>query len=176
MDLKVSILQVREDAALERQGTIALSEMTDVVEILGAQTETLHYELKVSQYGHVLMVEGSIEGQLAIACDRCLDPFEWPLQEDFEVTFSPHLTEKEMADDVLLSDEDLDVAFMEGEWLDLLILLGEQVILSLPMKKNCSGDCLGICPQCGSNLNKTACTCHPTDNPDNPFSKFVQGQ
>jgi len=35
----------------------------------------------------------------------------------------------------------------------------EQCYLSLPMKPLCRPDCRGLCPQCGTNLNRGACAC-----------------
>lgn len=34
-----------------------------------------------------------------------------------------------------------------------------QVILSLPMKSLCETDCKGLCPLCGTDLNKEKCDC-----------------
>jgi uncharacterized protein len=35
----------------------------------------------------------------------------------------------------------------------------EQFYLSLPMKPLCSEDCQGLCPVCGTNLNRDTCDC-----------------
>ena len=35
----------------------------------------------------------------------------------------------------------------------------EQFYLSLPMKPLCREDCQGLCPACGTNLNRGLCTC-----------------
>jgi uncharacterized protein len=35
----------------------------------------------------------------------------------------------------------------------------EQFYLSLPMKPLCRADCRGLCPSCGTNLNRGACDC-----------------
>jgi uncharacterized protein len=35
----------------------------------------------------------------------------------------------------------------------------EQFYLSLPMKPLCSEDCKGLCPVCGTNLNRDTCNC-----------------
>jgi uncharacterized protein len=35
----------------------------------------------------------------------------------------------------------------------------EQLYLSLPMKPLCQDACKGLCPSCGTNLNRGACDC-----------------
>ena len=37
----------------------------------------------------------------------------------------------------------------------------EQFVLTLPMKPLCSDDCKGLCPVCGTNLNRGTCDCKP---------------
>ena len=38
-------------------------------------------------------------------------------------------------------------------------LVREAVILALPLKPLCSGDCKGLCPVCGADLNRSQCDC-----------------
>ena len=45
--------------------------------------------------------------------------------------------------------------------LDLGELMREQFVLALPMKPLCREACKGLCPQCGTNLNKATCDCAP---------------
>ena len=37
--------------------------------------------------------------------------------------------------------------------------MGEQFVLSLPMKPLCRHECKGLCAVCGTNLNRGACDC-----------------
>ncbi len=61
-----------------------------------------------------------------------------------------------------VGEEDLTTAFYRDGMLDLVDLLREQFMLALPMKPLCTEACRGLCPQCGTNLNKTQCGCAPT--------------
>ena len=63
------------------------------------------------------------------------------------------LTEREIEED------DLTTAFYENEEIDLGHLMREQFCLSLPMKPLCQQDCRGLCPVCGTNLNRSGCDC-----------------
>ncbi|MBM4294554.1 MAG: DUF177 domain-containing protein, partial [Deltaproteobacteria bacterium] len=58
-----------------------------------------------------------------------------------------------------LTAADLDVDFISGENIDLQGIVREQIILSMPLKPLCHEDCRGLCPGCGANLNREACTC-----------------
>lgn len=97
---------------------------------------------------------------LELACSRCLEPFAWPVDAAFDLRYAPQTAntgdgEQEVAED------DLDVAFYEGDTIDLGQLLREQFYLSLPMKPLCRAECLGLCPVCGTNRNTGACGCQP---------------
>lgn len=44
--------------------------------------------------------------------------------------------------------------------IDLEEPIKQIVYLSMPMKALCKGDCKGICPMCGINLNTGKCECN----------------
>ena len=48
------------------------------------------------------------------------------------------------------------------------------VLIELPLVALCDEECLGLCPQCGKNLNEGPCDCKPKDEEDdfsqNPFA------
>jgi len=56
----------------------------------------------------------------------------------------------------------------EGDEIDLLPEIGEQVALTVPLKPLCSETCKGLCPFCGADLNTTACGC----GQEQAYSKF----
>jgi uncharacterized protein len=101
---------------------------------------------------------GSVETTLELGCDRCLEPFTTPVHADFDLRYQPHATnvgegEREIEED------DLSTAFYENDQIDLGQLVREQFYLALPMKPLCRADCRGLCPSCGTNLNREACQC-----------------
>jgi len=115
-------------------------------------------------------VTGRVETRLRLECGRCLDAFEIPIESAFELRYVPeqagaqtgqghsgrlHEIEQEVAED------DLTTAFYKDETLDLGELMHEQFVLALPMKPLCSAACHGLCPTCGTNLNKETCDCKP---------------
>ena len=105
-------------------------------------------------------VKGRVTTTLELSCSRCLDEFEVPVDTAFELRYVPQSAnagegEREIADD------DLATAYYRDGTLDVIDLLREQFQLALPMKPLCSDACRGMCPQCGTNLNRTECACRP---------------
>jgi uncharacterized protein len=101
---------------------------------------------------------GTVKTTLELPCSRCLEPFVWPVEASFDLRYQPHAHntgegEREIEED------DLTTAFYEHDMIDLQQLMKEQFLLSLPMKPLCTDACRGLCPVCGTNLNRTTCTC-----------------
>jgi uncharacterized protein len=101
---------------------------------------------------------GSVRTTLEMPCSRCLEPYIMPIDQSFDLRYQPHAKntgegEREIEED------DLTTAFYENDEIDLGQLMREQFYLSLPMKPLCREDCQGLCPVCGTNLNKSTCDC-----------------
>jgi len=109
-------------------------------------------------------VTGRVQTRLRLECGRCLEPFEIPVDSPFELRYVPEPAaagdDKDVEREV--ADDDLTTAFYRQETLDLGELMHEQFVLALPMKPLCSESCRGLCPQCGTNLNKDTCACTPS--------------
>jgi len=84
-------------------------------------------------------VELEIKADVLLRCDYCLTSVGLAIDTDVEET--------------------IDV---EGDTIDIIPLVEEAVILALPMSVSCSEDCLGLCHQCGANLNESKCSCEGT--------------
>ena len=59
-------------------------------------------------------------------------------------------------------EEDVGVSFYRDDVIDLGDVIREQFYLALPMKPLCREDCKGLCPVCGVNRNREACSCDTT--------------
>ncbi len=73
-----------------------------------------------------------------------------------------------------MSPDDLDLDYYTGETVDLESLLREQIILMMPLKPLCDEDCKGLCPRCGANLNREACTCSSRRIVNSPFAVLAK--
>jgi uncharacterized protein len=101
---------------------------------------------------------GNVTTTLELPCSRCIEPFTQPVDAEFDLRYQPHAAnsgegEKEIEED------DLTTAFYQDDRIDLGQLMREQFYLSLPMKPLCRPDCKGLCPACGTNLNRGTCSC-----------------
>lgn len=113
--------------------------------------------------GPLVRASGSIEGDAAAECDRCLKPVEVRVVGDFDQRYSfEAVTPPETRDaELTLEDDDLDVVDLDSPMLDTEELAREQFILATPIRVVCSEGCEGLCPECGADLNTGACGCAP---------------
>jgi len=132
----------------------------------------LQVMIKIYKAGDKYVLEGELSGGLRVRCDRCLGPFHRDLRSPFQVFLALPLPEAGQTEIELL-EEDMEVDFLRGEEIELEKIIREQIFLALPIKSLCKKNCLGLCPICGTNLNREKCHCqqhhgHPA------FSKLKQ--
>ena len=118
-------------------------------------------------------IKGHLKADIESDCDRCLEPANFLMDEDFDLFFRPVDTSPD-AEEVEIDEGEAEISFYEGDGLILEEVLREQILLSIPMQKVCREDCKGICPNCGQNRNEVACGCGPrlADARWSPLSKL----
>jgi uncharacterized protein len=124
----------------------------------------VHLVMDVHKDGEAYRVSGRVTTRLQLECGRCLEAFEIPIDSAFELRYIP--APSAAGDDGAeaereIDEDDLTTAYYKEEAIDLGELMHEQFVLALPMKPLCSDECKGLCPQCGTNLNKGTCDCKP---------------
>jgi uncharacterized protein len=107
---------------------------------------------------HEIRVQGRVSVRVTADCDRCLEDAVFSVSQDFDLFYRP-APEAGEGPEKELDEGASEVAFYEGEGLDLKDILKEQVLLALPMQRVCREDCRGICPVCGENRNQSDCGC-----------------
>jgi len=117
----------------------------------------LSAHLKIYAAGEKIVVVGFLSVSLLLRCDRCLETYPKELTTDFRIylSMSPYKGEAE----VQLLENDLNLDFIDDNFLDTDRIIKEQLIINLPMKSLCTKECQGLCPVCGCNLNKESCSC-----------------
>ena len=107
-----------------------------------------------------VLVNASLEVETALTCSRCVYDFDRRSTLHIEEEFFPAIdlwtgrrtvVSPEDAEDGLLIDDE--------HVLDLTEVTRQYVIAEQPMKPLCCPDCLGLCPECGADLNRSACVC-----------------
>lgn len=118
-------------------------------------------------------IEGRLRGTVTLDCDRCLVSYLFQLDSSFQVKAVVSGGVELEWPDTLASDlEDLDTLELEAPCIHLDELMRQQLLLALPEKRLCAGDCAGLCPRCGANRNETPCTC-PQDAGSSPFAALA---
>ena len=99
-----------------------------------------------------------LETGLEVACARCLEPVQLPVERSFDLLYRPlgvDAGRKELS----VTAAEAEIGYYQGEGLLLEDVLREQVLLSVPLKTICREDCKGLCAHCGKNLNEGKCSC-----------------
>ena len=115
-------------------------------------------QAEVSKDGSKVRLVGRLTGLLELDCGRCLDPFTIPVDTAFDLLFLP-ASHKAGAGEREVADDDVGVSFYADDHIDLAEVIREQFYLAIPMKPLCREDCKGLCPVCGTNRNREACSC-----------------
>ena len=127
-----------EKEPIELEGT----EPAELLEVepteMMAVSAPVHYELLAKLVSGGALVEGKVTTEVAGLCGRCLQPTKQPVTADHLCLYfdTPDEDELDITEDVRA-----------------------EILLELPMTLLCSDDCLGLCPQCGADLNTTPCNC-----------------
>ncbi|MEW9094010.1 MAG: DUF177 domain-containing protein [Clostridiaceae bacterium] len=97
--------------------------------------------------GDTISLNGTVTTTLELTCSRCLVKFA----KKVEIPIEEKLSKEENKDD--------DYIFIEGDVIDITEIIENNIIVSLPIKMLCNEECKGLCPDCGVNLNDSACNC-----------------
>ena len=99
-----------------------------------------------------VLVHGTVKGEVAHECRRCLAPVPVRIDEQVSMFFQDGVREEE-------AEAGEVYALPERGDLDLTQAVREQVALAVPQYALCREECRGLCPQCGTNLNEHDCDC-----------------
>lgn len=143
-------------------GTIDLgSEATQVAPLKSSGRATLipEHDGRGSVLSDIRVV-GNLATKLEIPCARCLEAVPYKVDRSFELLFRPHSVNVG-PDEREMQDKDAEIAFYQGNGVELEDILREQMLLAVPIKTLCREECKGLCRQCGKNLNTGECQCEP---------------
>lgn len=98
--------------------------------------------------GGIVKLTGHIETDIKETCTRCLNPFDFHINIEFDELFS-----KDEDDEGLMYP-------IKDEEIYLKDMVIDNLILNIPLKLVCKEDCLGLCSICGKNLNVDQCHCN----------------
>ena len=114
--------------------------------------ESVAYDLKLLKEESLVRVDGRVEAVVEASCSRCAQRFPIAVDRRFSGVYAA-ANEREGVLPPELDGDDLDLDYYEGDAIDGVQLLAEQIFLELPMKILCGDECQGLCPRCGADLN-----------------------
>ncbi|SHF36208.1 YceD family protein [Caloramator proteoclasticus] len=105
----------------------------------------IHIEGTLNKNEDGIFFKGNIFAKVKTVCSRCLDEVVKDLNIDFEEEFNK-------------SQDELGYTINDNK-IDITKLIEDNIFLNVPLKTLCSESCKGLCPVCGTNLNKSTCSC-----------------
>lgn len=157
--MKINILQAK--MSIGSRETFEFITSTEKIDLEG-EGPWVSNEIKVEgeliNNGRVLKIKGVIHATAKYQCNYCLEDFITNMEIPFGDDFQDKSTEE--------IDDEADLAYYNGDEIDIADLVRESMILAEPLKVVCSKSCLGLCPHCGINLNVSECSC--SDNVIDP--------
>lgn len=117
---------------------------------------------KVRRSGNQVFVNGHVDAQAQVECDRCLKPVEFPVSADFSLDYITG-SEYESSPVAELTEDLMSVSVFDGTAIDTDEVVKEQILLAVPTRMLCRDDCKGFCSECGTDRNTGNCDCVATD-------------
>ena len=133
-------------------------------------TKEISVEAELESTSRQLYVHAEFKTGGVFTCDRCLEEFEREVSSGFGIVY--------VADSRagVGEDEEMRVLSPDTNYIDLDDDVRQYAILALPQKTLCTEDCAGLCPTCGTNLNRAKCDCQneTVDSPWSGLQKFTK--
>ena len=157
-DLGVAMMQINVSQLLKEPiGSTRNYQLAETADIAGSES-TVQGEIKLVHTDRGILVEGTLQGTIEVACSRCLSLFSHPLTKNIEEEYFS-TTDVVTGAALPLPQEPEYFTIDEHYVLDLTEAICQHVMLAIPMKPLCREDCAGLCPNCGHNLNQGPCGC-----------------
>lgn len=139
------------------------------------------FAVEVARVRDDLLLQGRLEGLVALECSRCAKRYSHALRDSFRLLLSPAAEreavdpegERGLARNGLCLGEDLETGWFRGPVIRLDELFGEVIALAMPLQPLCSERCPGICPHCGADRAETQCDC-VDERIDSPFAVLAR--
>lgn len=121
-------------------------------------------EIEASPEADDIKLNVSVATRVSATCSRCLERGEIEINGNLRYLVSLCSSseigdgeEKARESDPI--DEEKIIISSPDEIINIGELAWEVLIVTLPPTVLCSAGCLGLCPECGANLNKIKCGC-----------------
>jgi len=163
--VKINVSQLLKEPI----GSTRNYETNEAVDIAGGDS-LIQGEVRLMRTDRGILTQGALHTEIELTCSRCLCLFSFPLTLNIEEEYFP-TTDIFNGASLPLPDESSSFTIDEHNILDLTEVIRQYALMTIPMKPLCGGDCTGLCPTCGCNLNQAICNC-PTTPVDPRWSEL----
>ena len=120
--------------------------------------QPLDIECHLVRVHREVVVRGALRTAVRLSCSRCDEEFVLPLTLALDAIYLPAVDlSSERAKE--LDDEITDVYAYGESVIDLVEMVRDKLLLSIPLQPHCAAGCKGLCPSCGVNRNAVHCQC-----------------
>lgn len=126
----------------------------------------ISYNIKLTNTGEAVLLEGKARAVATTECVRCLEPASLEVEGEVQ---GYYLFER--VDEVEGMEVDEYDFVSDAGTVDVSAPILGALVHETPFVVLCDEDCKGLCPTCGANLNEGPCECDDDGiDPDNPFA------
>ena len=126
------------DEGLEARGEVPFAALDIAADEATSYPEPMAYRLHIALVGDGILARGELSAVVTRMCGRCLQNGSLTLR---------------------VPDLCHHLEHVEDRTVDLTEHLREDILLAFPQEYVCTPECRGLCPDCGQNLNLSACDC-----------------
>ena len=106
-----------------------------------------------------ILVRATLQVRSTLACGRCLGDYSYASEIPIEEEFFPTVDLQTGRSLPVSADAEEGSLIDSNHLLDLANTIREYVVTDIPMKPLCRQECLGLCQECGTDLNLGHCVC-----------------
>mgnify|MGYP001825589401 FL=1 len=129
-------------------------------------------EVRLTNSGRSILVQGQLRTALAEQCSRCLRPAQAPISVVLEDEALPSV-DLESGAPMDASEEPDVLRLSDHHELDLEPVIRDAVSLAEPIAPLCRSDCPGLCETCGVDLTDDPGHLHPDEDIDPRLAALV---
>ena len=109
-----------------------------------AEPRVAEVDVRVERTGNGILVRGEVRADISTFCGTCLKDIVIDVRSNVSTFLVPRTAFDKTREDMELTPEDLDREYYEGDTLTLDDLLGDALMLELPMNPRCRDNCPGL--------------------------------
>ena len=114
----------------------------------------------LNKFDDQIILEASTTAGANFICDRCGTEFKQTVNSKYKMIYLLRSIEG--------AEEEINITYLspDAHMIDISKDVRDYMILSIPMKRLCKEDCIGLCDKCGADLNEKQCDCNDDEIDD----------